>query len=359
MYDMFEYLVWRGDLPFSRVAPNPVDLLIFSTLSYISYDGIVPETPNERISLREAAEKFFAQADLEDKVRVKKDLRLLEEVACTERFSEVDMSFYRNIFDPEAETQFAAVTFHLGDGTAVLAFRGTDRTLVGWKEDFNMSFQDTVPAQREALRYLNDFVISSLLPMRLVGHSKGGNLAVYAAAKADPFTKQRIIEIHNQDGPGFSEHMMTDPGYLEVIPKIFTYVPESSVVGMLLEHEEPYMVIKSKQIGPMQHDPYSWEVLRNDFIYRENITESSRQLDRTLKTWFHSMTMEERNTLVDEIYEILISGGASKTDDLMQPKFVRNYLKTLATDEKKRTNIGSRMADLIQASIETQQNARK
>ena len=352
MYDIFDYLEWRGDLPFSRVRPNPVDLLIFSTLSYISYDGIVPERPGNRISLRVAAERFFAQTDLGNKCRVKKDLELLEAAADTDRFGEVGMSFYRNVFVPEEEKQFAAVTYYLGDGTALLAFRGTDRTLVGWKEDFNMTFQDSVPAQREAQKYLEEFALHSLVPLRLAGHSKGGNLAVYAAAKADPFIQQRILEIHNQDGPGFREEMMTDPGYLAIVPKISTYIPESSVVGLLLEHEEPYTVIKSKQIGPMQHDPYSWEIMRNDFIHSKEISEGSRFVDRTTKAWLDSMTVLERNLLVDVIYEILTSGGASRTGDLIHPKQIANYVKSLVKDENKRSTIANRLVDLVQSMIE-------
>ena len=354
MYDMFDYLEWRGDLPFAKISPNPVDLLIFSTLSYIQFDGIVPGTTNQRISLREAGNHFFTQPDPENRVRVKKDLELLEAAMDTERFGNVGMTFYRSVLDPEAETQFAAVTYDLGDGTVVVTFRGTDRTLVGWKEDFNMAFQDTVPAQREALKYLEEFSLSSLQPMRLVGHSKGGNLAVYAAAKADPFIKKRILEIHNQDGPGFSVKMMADPGYLEVVPKISTYVPESSVVGILLEHEEPYMVIKSKKIGPMQHDPYSWEVLRNDFIHTEEISESSQFLDRTTKKWLEAMTTEERNILVDAIYEILTSGGAVMTEDLVHPKQFGRYIKMLATDEKKRGIIADQLSELVKTIMKAQ-----
>ena len=346
MYDMFDYMEWRGDLPFAKVSPNPVDMLIFSTLSYIHFEEIVPKTPNQRISLREAAKIFFAQPDFENKVRVKKDLDLLEAAMDTERFGNVSMTYYRSIFDPEAETQFAAVTYDLGDGTVVLAFRGTDRTLVGWKEDFNMAFQDSIPAQREALKYLEEFALSSLQPIRLAGHSKGGNLAVYAAAKADPFIQQRIAEIYNLDGPGFSESMMTDPGYLAVVPRIRSYVPESSIVGILLEHAEAHTVIKSKQIGPMQHDPYTWEVLRNDFIHMEEMSEGSKFMDQATKAWLASMTPQERNTLVDGVYEILTTGGAVKTEDLIHPKQIGIYVKRMATDDAKRGQVGERISEL-------------
>lgn len=346
MYDMFDYLEWRGDLPFAKVGPNPVDLLIFSTLAYIHFDGIVSKEPNRRILLEEAGEKFLAQPDLENKMRVGNDLELLKAAMNTERFGNVSMTFYRSIFDPEAETQFAAVTYELGDGTVVLAFRGTDRTLVGWKEDFNMAFQDSIPAQREALKYLEEFALTSLQPIRLAGHSKGGNLAVYAAAKADPFIQQRIVEIHNQDGPGFSDTMMVDSGYLEIVPKIRSYIPESSIVGILFEHEEPYTVIKSSQIGPMQHDPYSWEVLRNDFIQLKEISGVSQFFDRTTKAWLASMTTKERNMLVDGIYEILTSGGAVKTEDLLHPKQIGTYMKLMATDEEKRGQVGDLLSNL-------------
>lgn len=359
MYDMFDYLEWRGDLPFSKIGPNPVDLLIFSTLSYIQFDGIVPETAEKRITLREAGERFLLQFDLEEKVRVKKDLDFLEAAMDTDRFGTVEMSFYRSILDPEAETQFAAVTFYPGDGTAVLTYRGTDRTLVGWKEDFNMSFCNTIPAQREALKYLEEFSIHSLQPIRLIGHSKGGNLAVYAAAKTEAAIQDRILEIHNQDGPGFSETMMKDPGYLRIVPKISTYVPESSVVGILLEHEEPYTVIKSKHIGPMQHDPYSWKVMRNDFIHMEEMSEGSRFLDRATKTWLTTMTPKERNGLVDTIYEILTSGGAVMTDDLIHPRQFAKYVKSLAGDEQKRSILSEHLSDLVKAIVKVQKEHRE
>ena len=357
MYDMFDYLEWRGDLPFSKIGPSPVDMLIFSTLSYIQFDGIVPNTPNQRISLHEAAVRFFAQSDLENKVRVKKDLELLEAAADTERFGSVELSFYRSIFVPEEETQFAAITYYLGDGTAVLTFRGTDRTLVGWKEDFNMTFRDCIPAQIEAQKYLEEFSIHSLLPIRMAGHSKGGNLAVYAAAKSEEALQQRIVEIYNMDGPGFSESMMAEPGYMAVVPKIHSYVPESSIVGILFEHAEPHTIIKSKQIGPMQHDPYSWEILRNDFIQMEDLSEGSKFMDQTTKAWLVAMTPEERNDFVDVIYDILTSGGAVMTEDLIHPKQIKNYVKSLVMDEKKRQTISDRLGDLVQVVREGQKKS--
>ncbi len=356
MYDMFDYLEWRGDLTFKKIGPNPVDMLIFSTLSYINYDGIVPKTPNLRVPLHEAAEQFLLLPDKEKKVRVKKDIELLEAAANTERFRNVELSFYRNIFDPEEEKQFAAITFFIGDGTAVLTFRGTDRTLVGWKEDFNMTFQDTIPAQREALKYLEEYALNRLEPIRMTGHSKGGNIAVFAAAKAEDEIQRRIVEIHNQDGPGFPQEMMSDVGYLTIVPKIYSYVPESSIVGILLEHMEPHTIIKSTKIGPLQHDPYSWEVMRDDFIQKEHMSGGTKVVDQATTAWLTAMTPEERSKLADVFFDLVTSGGAIRTEELVHPKQIVNYVKSLVKDEEKRTTIISSLSSLVQAFIDTQRN---
>ncbi|MBO5130195.1 MAG: DUF2974 domain-containing protein [Oscillospiraceae bacterium] len=355
MSDMFDYLSWRGDILFSQLPPNPVDALIFSTLSYIQFTGIVPEDLQHYITLRDAAMMLLDDMeDAQQKVRVKADLDLLRSAAATDRFGRVGLSMYRDVFDPEADTQFAAMTFFLEDGTAFLAFRGTDNTLVGWKEDFNMTFQQSIPAQRLALQYVQDFCAASKAPMHLGGHSKGGNLAVYAAAKCDYLIQKRIITVYNQDGPGFSEEMMDDPGYLNIVPKIRTYVPQSSIFGMLLEHEEPYIIIKSKQIGLMQHDPYSWEVMGGNFIPCEDLSSDSRFLDRTFRSWLAQMTREERNTFFDHVFDLLMVEKTSKPKDIIKPQNLITYIKTLQSDDTKRQLIARELANLVRSAHNAQ-----
>ena len=266
MATLFDYLRWRGDLTFTQDPPNCVDALIFSALSYIHYGGLVEQKPEIPVYLQDAAAYFFTLEAPEARVRVEKDLDLLHQAAVTTRFGQCRLVMYRDTLIPEQETQFAAVTFLLDDGSAFLAFRGTDYSLVGWKEDFNMSFQQTVPAQRLAVRYLREVAAEYALPLRLGGHSKGGNLAVFAASRSGPLIQQRILEVYNNDGPGFTRYMMGDPGYLTMVPQIKTYIPQSSVIGMLLEHEEPYTVVKSRTVSLLQHDPYSWEVMGRDWM---------------------------------------------------------------------------------------------
>ena len=356
MANVMDYLTWRGDLTFTQDPPNAVDALIFSALSYIQYGGQVEAQPEVPCLLRDAADSYFCLEDHESRVRVKNDLALLRQAAQTTRFGLTKMVCYRDMLIPEQETQFAAVTFLLDDGSAFLAFRGTDYSLVGWKEDFNMSFQQTVPAQRLALQYTREVAAEYMLPLRLGGHSKGGNLAVFAAARSSPMLQQRILEVYNHDGPGFTQYMMGDPGYLAMVPRIKTYIPQSSVIGMLLEHEEPYTVIRSKTVSLLQHDPYSWEVLGCELVQMEEVTESSRFLDSTIKTWFAEMSSQDRNQLVDVMFTLLGAGGVDNALDIFHPKNIRTYLKTLSSDENMRKVLSTEFVGLIEAARKTRQN---
>jgi len=353
MATMFDYLKWRGDLTFSQDPPNEVDALIFSTLSYIDYGGAVEQDPEQSVFLRDAAERFFAREEPEKYVRVEKDLDLLHDAALSARFGQIKLSMYRDILIPEQETQFAAVTFILDDGSAFLAFRGTDYSLVGWKEDFNMSFQQTVPAQRLAQQYVRDVAAEFSLPLRLGGHSKGGNLAVFAAARSSPLLQQQILQIYNNDGPGFTKYMMGDPGYLAMVPRIKTYIPQSSVIGMLLEHEEPYTVVKSRTVSLLQHDPYTWEIQGRHFITVEEISEDSRFLDATIKDWFADMTNQERSRLVDVLFTLLGTGGVENALDIFHPKNTLNYLKALGSDENMRRVLSEEFQGLLEAARRT------
>lgn len=353
MADIFDYLTWRGDLSFAQDPLNEVDALVFSGLAYIRFrkkGELCTEMP---VPLKEAAENFFAQTDYETRCRVQKDLELLHAAAATRRFGETEICMCRDTLIPEQETQFAAMTFLLDDGSMFLSFRGTDNSLVGWKEDFNMTFQQTIPAQRLAQQYAREVSLEYLRPMRMGGHSKGGNLAVFAAARSSPSLQKKILEVYNNDGPGFTKYLMGDPGYIAMVPKIKTYVPQSSVIGMLLEHEEPYTVIRSKSIGLLQHDLYTWDVLGRTFIPVEEITEGSQFVDVTIKTWFAEMSNAEREQLVDVMFSLLGSGGADNVYDLIHPRNIRTYIKTLSSDENLRRVLSTEFTGLIDAARKT------
>lgn len=354
MADLFDYILWRGDLSFKQDPPNRVDALIFSALCYISFGGSVEECPDIPISLRDVSEEFLRKTDAEQRCRVKSDMSLLMAAAESNRFGNALLLQYRSILLPEEETQFAAVTFLLDDNSGFIAFRGTDYSLVGWKEDFNMTFQETIPAQRLALEYTTEIAAKYNMPLRLGGHSKGGNLAVFAAVKSEPEVRSRIQKVYNHDGPGFTEYVMTDPAYKEIAPRVRTIIPQSSVIGMLLEHEEPYTIIKSKTIGLLQHDPYSWEVMGKDFIPMQEITADSHFTNLTIRKWLADMTIEERNEIVDTVYELLSIGDVDNVFEIIQPKNISNYLRTLRENGKIRRILSDELLSLLQAAKETQ-----
>ena len=332
MSNVFDYIAWRGDLSFAQSPFNEADSLILCRLSYIPFDGIAPADFHETISLADAAarclhgapfageDRLPAEADAAPHFRLADDARLLAALAASPRFSGARLTGYVNLFDPAEEKQFSALTICLADDLPYVAFRGTDGTLVGWKEDFNMSFRTVVPAQRDAVQYL--CAASDVLPgrLRVGGHSKGGNLAVYASAFCGEEIQSRIESVYNHDGPGFLSEVIGREGFQRVLGRVRTFVPQSSVVGMLLQHEEGCSVVHSTNTWLLQHDLYSWETAYNGLVPAAERTRSSRFIDSTLKAWLTQISPEERGRLVDGIYTALSASGAVTVADLNRPK---------------------------------------
>ena len=330
MTNLFDYLTWRGDLPMDRVPFCPVDALILSTLSYVHFGAIIPPAPGAPICIGQAAKDYLSlPPGKRGRCRCEDDLKLLEALAAAPRFSSLELTGYEDRFIPEEETQFGAMTVLLPDGSAFLVFRGTDATLVGWKEDFNMSFMDVVPAQLAAEDYTRKFASGFSGPLHLCGHSKGGNLSVFAAVSCPAEIRDRIRSVYSFDGPGFTQYLLSQPGYQELLTRIFTFVPQSSVVGMLMERKEPYTVVRSGRVGLLQHDPYSWEVVGGSFVQVEEITPGSRIADQALTTWLAELTPKQRETVVDTVYNLLTSGDASLVSDTLRPQNLAAVLRAL------------------------------
>lgn len=347
MTNLLDYLAWRGDLPIHRVPFCPVDGLILSVLAYIRFDSLVPAGPKEPVLLGRAAEAWLALPPDRQGCRCGEDLTLLRAMADAPRFARLGLCAPADRFVPGEETQFAALAVLLGEGAAYLAFRGTDGTLVGWKEDFNLSFMDLVPAQREAADYIRDFAQAFPGSLWLGGHSKGGNLAVAGASLAPVKARDRIRGVWSFDGPGLSPYLLARPGYQELRTRIRSFVPKSSVVGLLLAHEEPHTVVDSSQKGLFQHDPYSWQVLGPGFVQLEEVDAGSRLIDRTLKSWLAGLTLEQRETVVDTLYELLSSGDAKTVKQAMEPKNLVNALRSsLDADPKDLLTVTASLARL-------------
>lgn len=326
MGNLLDYLDWRGDLTLAQAPFNEVDNLILAELSFVDFKGIVPR-PGEghSVPLHVAAKAFFQKFPngetidmgvlVPDAIPV-----MLRKMADAPRFREMGLHCFSDWLDEEK--QFAALTIETGDGLVYLAFRGTDDTLAGWKEDFRMACVPEVPAQKMALEYTR--IVAPLYPrrkLRLGGHSKGGNLAVYAGVFAPAALQRRIVAIYSNDGPGFHEDLLNRPEHRRVEERIVSIVPKSSVVGMMLEHEEAYTVVDSSQVGLMQHDGFSWEVLGQQFVKLRSVTRQGHLNDLTLQEWVRHMSLEQREKFVDGLFAVLSASGAVTLTDLKEESF--------------------------------------
>jgi len=328
MANAFDYLMWRGDVPLSASPFNEVDGMLISRLSYAPFELAGSK---KAITVGDACHRLLEIEDIESRLLMKSDKRLLELMAESDRFKNLVLIEYVNKLDEQSETQFSAVTVQLGRGRFYCAFRGTDDTIVGWKENFNMSFTSPAPAQKLAVEYFER--VASRVRGRFIlgGHSKGGNLAVYAAAFSSGRYQHRIDLIQNFDGPGFDGKVLETAGYKNIRERVSTYVPQSSVVGLLLEHEEEYIIVQSAGIGLLQHDTYSWEVQRNHFVYLEKVTDASKFFDSALKEWISAMSPEKREKLVDALFLVLKETNVRTFKELGENPFINavSMLKSL------------------------------
>ncbi len=329
MANIFDYMKWR-DISLKKVEFNEVDNLILSRLSYFPFDGVIGE--NEEITLKEAYERTKTLGTTGRTLQAE-DIELYPMLAKSVRFGKCMVTNFVNIIEPELEKQFSAITVILPDDTIYVSFRGTDNTIIGWKEDFNMSFSDLVPSQVDSVEYLDNVSKKYDNKLRVGGHSKGGNLAVYASAFCKPETKKKIIEVYNNDGPGFSDKVVESMEYKSILSKVHTYIPQTSIIGRLLEHKEKTTIVKSTQRGIMQHDLYTWEVLGDKFI-RAKQTNSSNIIDSAITNWLKEISPKQREEFIDTWFEILNSTKVKTVNE-----FSSSWFKNVATMIKTYSNL--------------------
>ena len=325
MANMMDYLDWRGDLSFEQDPFNAVDNLILSEMVYTDLDGIVPAGQTEEISIADACAKVFEAHTREELLAKESFIKMapfvMEKMKDTVRFGSVTLCGYVNYIDEKTEAQMAVLTCRLGDGSVYVAFRGTDDTVVGWKEDFNLSFMSETEGQRRAAAYLNEQFQGQKVKIRVGGHSKGGNFAVYASAFAKKSIRRKITEIYTNDGPGFRPEVTQQESYREMLPKIISTVPESTIVSVLLENDVHHHVVKSSASGIMQHDAITWQILGNRFVEAEGRDESSRFFDTTMRNWLGGLPDEERESFVGSLFSLLKATGAETLEDIGRDPF--------------------------------------
>jgi len=294
-----------------------VDSLILSWFSYIHLPpALIKGSAGNGIPLAGLFLAEYFEEMLGDVWSYENNKRLFTALMASPRFRDIRILDFVELLDTEQEKQFSAMTFKLGSDLYYISYRGTDSTLVGWKEDFNMAFKYPIPAQEEAVRYLTHAAEYCSGRILVGGHSKGGNLAVYAAMKADKSIQNQIDRIYSHDGPGFPEIVLEGEDFKRISSKIEKTIPQSSVVGILLEYQENYQIVKSNSISFGQHNPFSWIVTDNSFSYISKLTPGAIHLNRTINDWLKNSSIEERERFVEALYSILQTTDIASINDL-------------------------------------------
>lgn len=318
MATVLDYLKEYRDISFREMPMTEVDSLALCQLSYLKFDGLVPEVHENLPSVTLAtlkknpeSDKLFADVRYEEVNRA-----LVDAMLSGKRYRNLKLNCYVNLVEKEWETQFSAITFLLEDGTVYLAYRGTDETIVGWKEDFNMAFLSPVPSQEYSVKYLNSVASRIKRPFYVGGHSKGGNLAVYSAMNCREEIQERIIRIYSMDGPGFRPEVLERCNYAAIRSRVVKILPHSSLVGMLFESDMNFQVVESKKFGLAQHDPYTWLVEGEHLVRVNDIYERRKLMDNTLNDWILSLNEEQLRTFVDTLYQVIAASQADNLIDL-------------------------------------------
>ena len=332
MGNIMDYISWRGDLSFEQSQFNEVDNLILACFSYVNLDGIPAVTKQKGIGLKKLTEEFMKLHTMKELEADKSFIRLapfmMMEMAKSVRFGKCVVRNYVNDIVTEAEQQFAAMEIVLEDGTSYVSFRGTDDTIIGWKEDFNLS-TGVVPAQKRAIEYLQKISEHTDGMLRVGGHSKGGNLAIYGSVMCKS-AHEKILEIYSNDGPGFSREFQELPEMKEMMPKIIRIIPEYSIIGTLLEHEKEPDIVASSSKGLLQHDGFSWEVQGPALVRRDSLNKTALRFIEILHKWIDGMDTEQKRLLIEDLFATLQASGYENLSEVQS-----GGLKSLAAMVKR------------------------
>lgn len=305
---------------------NDVDSLVLCQLSYLKMKRLIPglEDGQEFMPFREVLRKENEEQVFADERYREDNQKLTAAILKSRRFRDLRVNFYIDILDKEMEIQFSAVTYLLGGTEEIepvyyIAYRGTDENLVGWKEDFTLAFSEPVVGQLYAARYMRKAAVHLPGAFYLGGHSKGGNLAVFAAMSSSMALQERIVRVYSHDGPGFKPQVMERYEYERIAGKVSKILPGSSMVGMLLERGNDYSVVESSSYGLMQHNPYTWvvDLKRGAFQPVEQLKNGVKLVDSAVTDWILGLDDEQVSRFSDVLFRVL---GGSETDNLIDFK---------------------------------------
>lgn len=312
MGKILDYVRWRGDLTLDREPFNSLDAGLFAAFAYLPFDSSV------KGHTLEAATKRLIQK----KTLIHSDKLEAELVNLSDRYKNMHFLDWSHLSQKKPPVQFTAMTIELDSETILVAYRGTDGSMVGLNEDVDMSYQPEIFGQSVAADYLDK--MAQAYPDKkiyTVGHSKGGNFAAYALYAASPSLQNRVIKAYSFAGPGFMKEMYNQIEFQRVIPKMMTYVPEGSIFGMMLDHPERVIVVKSRMKHLMkQHNPLHWEVARNSFVMAPGLSNASRIIRSTFISWNTKIPREKREAFWLAFFTALESQKITEASQLTTNK---------------------------------------
>lgn len=324
MSGIIDYLDEYGDITFKEHPFNEVDALVLSQFVYLKWEHVIPgllDNSEDGVTLLQMKELMQPAEVFSQELYAERNSMLWERMVSGKRFQNMRCNYISYELRDEVGVQFLAFTVFPEDSLPVILFRGTDETILGWKEDYAMTMDTPVAGQRLASLYLKQVALRLPGGFNIAGHSKGGNLAVYSAFMADAFTMDRIMDIYNFDGPHYRPEVIALGDYERVKDKIHKYIPNASIIGIMLETEHDYSIIKSKGLGGgKQHDPYSWETEDDHFIYLDKMEKRSLKMNDSMNLFTQILSNEQLEILGDFIFEIIGGDYATTTEEMAKNK---------------------------------------
>ncbi len=361
MPNLIDYIKWRGDLSFKTHKFNEIDMLVLCQISYLNFDELAPAELKAGMTLSALWNAFRSEPDFEKRADLgvminPQTVDVFELAAKSERFENVRIAGYVNKIDIEREEQFSAMTYFTEKErkNPYVVFRGTDDTIVGWKEDFNMALSTDIPAQLDSIEYINNVAKLCRGKICTAGHSKGGNLAVYAACFMNDSYKKRLSVVYNFDGPGFTSKVRSTSAFDAVRSRIKSWYPYESIIGMLFEHDDGYTVIESSQKGVWQHDALSWQIEGRYFVTKPELDSKSIYFNRTFNTWLSKLPEQKLEKVIDAIFDVLAVTGARTNSELESDFFgnTRKIIKAIGSlDNDVRTEAGEFVKLLLDSAL--------
>lgn len=320
MGNALDYISWRGDLTFDRAPVNEIDIFLFAQIIAPDYTDIFNNTIDS-LTLKDLSGRYFKEHTGERNnlglLQSKSVLPSLKMMASSARYKNLLISRYVNKTKTSMTEQFCAFTVEAPGDFICIVFQGTDDTIIGWKEDFELASRDIVPSHLDAVNYLNGVVKNSDAPkVYICGHSKGGNLSLYSAVNADPDVRARITTAVSFDGPGFRDEFFESNNYPEMEKRLVTVLSNYSTVGLLLRLAGRRVIVRSDMKGPMAHDGFYWEVMGPKFLKTTKLSHRSMKFDRVLDDILLNMDEKARLEFTDELFSYLLSTGATTITEL-------------------------------------------